>query len=176
LQTQENFKNSIRKKMQKEPMTQFGYTKMTGELKHLKEVERPNIVQEIDTARGHGDLKENAEYHAAKEKQNFIETRIAELSDLVSRAQVVDPSILPHERVSFGSTVKIMDLDNESEQEYTIVGGTESNPEKGLISYHSPLAKQMIGKEEGDVFQAHLPSGIREFEMLEICFKKICFE
>lgn len=161
--------------MEKEPMTSFGYEKLTGELKHLKDVERPNIVKEIDIARGHGDLKENAEYHAAKEKQVFIEARIAELSDQVSRAQVVDPSQLPHKRVSFGSTVKLEDMDTEEALEYTIVGATESKPEKGLISFHSPLAKQLIGKEEGDEVKAQLPGGERDFEVIEIYYKEIIF-
>lgn len=161
--------------MEKEPMTQFGYEKIREELRNLKEVERPAIIVEIDVARSHGDLKENAEYHAAKEKQVFIESRINELSDLISRSHVIDPTSLPHDRVSFGSTVKLMDLETEEEVEYTIVGGTESNPDRGLISYHSPLARQMLGKTESDEVKAKLPGGEREFEVLSIRYKEIDF-
>lgn len=156
-------------------MTNHGYELLCEELKNLKEVERPNIVKEIDIARSYGDLKENAEYHAAKDKQLFIEARIAELSEMLANAQVIDPSTLPHVKVSFGSTVKILNLDNDKEMIYTIVGGIESNPSKGLISFGSPIAKSLLGKEEGDEVSITLPSGESDFEILEVGYKPIDF-
>jgi len=110
-----------------------------------------------------------------KEESTFIEARINELSDLVARAQIIDPSALEHKTVSFGSTVQLLDIDSEDEVEYTIVGATESNPDRGLISFHSPLAKQMIGKRGGDEFIAKLPSGEKEFEVLKVYYKPIVF-
>ena len=162
--------------MDKEPITEAGYSKITSELEQLKNIERANIANEIATARAHGDLKENAEYHAAKEKQVHLEKRIALLEEFMTKAQVIDPSKLPHNRVSFGSTVKLLDLDSEEEFEYTIVGAVESNVEKGLISYNSPLAKALIGKKEGDDLLADLPKGVKEFEVLEVYFKEIEIE
>ena len=159
--------------MDKEPITQAGYEKIISELEYLKNKERANVANEIATARAHGDLKENAEYHAAKEKQVHLEKRIALLEEYISKAQVIDPAKLPHNRVSFGSTVKLLDLDTEEEFEYTIVGAVESNVEKGLISYNSPLAKALIGKRAGDDLLADLPKGVKEFEVLEVYFKEI---
>lgn len=162
--------------MNKEPMSQYGYEKLCIELKNLKEVERPNIVKEIDIARGHGDLKENAEYHAAKEKQLFIEARINDLSQILSNSQVIDPSTLAHDKVSFGSTVKILNLDNDKEFTYSIVGSIESDPSIGLISFGSPIAKSLIGKTAGDEVIIRLPNGENSFEILEVFYQDIKFE
>lgn len=159
-----------------EPMTNYGYEKLCAELKNLKEVERPRIVVEIDVARSHGDLKENAEYHAAREKQAFIESRINELSTMLSNAQVIDPATLEHNKISFGSSVRIVNLDNDKESSYTLVGGIESNPSKGLISVSSPIAKALMGKQVGDEVSITLPSGECEFEILEVSYKDIVFE
>jgi len=160
----------------KEPMTAFGYERLSFELNDLKNRELPEIVKEIEVALEHGDLKENAEYHAAKEKQRLVDLRLAELADILSFAQIVDPSALEHARISFGSTVVLCDMDTDDEITYTIVGGCESNPDTGLISFNSPLAKQLLGKEEGDEFKAKLPGGIKEYEVLEVKYQEIVFD
>ncbi len=154
--------------MDKEPMTLVGYNKVTNDLEFLKSVERPETVISLDEARQLGDLKENAEYHSAKEKLKLIDVQIAELSNTISKAVIVDPSILPHDRVSFGSTINLVDVETDDEFTYTIVGGVESNVEKGLISFNSPLAKQLMGKVEGDEFIATLPGGTKTFEILKV--------
>lgn len=161
--------------MQKEPMTEYGYNKLCAELKNLKEVERPYIVKEIDIARSHGDLKENAEYHAAREKQRFIETRIAELSEILANVQIIDPSQYSHNQVNFGSTITLLNIDDSKTLKYTIVGSYESNPEKGYISFHSPIAKSILGKNIGDEITIKLPKGESEFEILSISYEEIVF-
>ena len=159
-----------------EPMTKFGYEKLQAELNHLKMIERPQTVKDIEEALEHGDLKENAEYHASKEKQRLIDGRMIELGEMISNAQIVDPSELEHSRVSFGSTVTLSDINSGEEKTYTIVGGCESNPDIGLISFNSPLAKQLLGRKEGDDVKVKLPNGEKEFEIESVRYKEIVFE
>ncbi len=160
--------------MQKEPMLKITFDRLSKELEQLKTVERGAIAKIIDTARELGDLKENAEYHAAKDKQGLMEARISELTDLVGRAHVINPTTLSHKRVSFGSTVELIDQEDDSEICYTIVGSQESNPEKGLISIGSPMGKALLGKEDGDEVEINLPSGKKIFDIEDIyCMKDI---
>jgi len=140
-------------------------------LKDLKEFQRPANVLAIEEARAHGDLKENAEYHAAKEKQSLIAAQIATIEDKLSRIQVVDPLELDLEKVVFGATVELLDLDSDDEVTYQIVGSDEADVTKGLISYDAPLARALIGKEEGDNVQVKVPKGIREYEVVGIEYK-----
>ena len=159
--------------MQTEPMLRVTYERLSKELDYLKNKERAIIAKIIDEARELGDLKENAEYHAAKDKQGLMEARINEVGDLVGRAQVVDPSKLAHQRVSFGSTVTLTDTSTDEEVTYTIVGGQESNPDKGLISIQSPLARVLVGKEDGDEVVANLPNGKKTYDIEEVCYREI---
>ena len=159
-----------------EPMTLFGYEKLQAEVKDLKQVKRPQCVKDIEEALEHGDLKENAEYHAAKEMQKNIDNRLDELASIIAKAKIVDPTDLEHAKISFGSTVVMTDMDSDEEVTYTIVGGCESNPDMGLISFGSPLAKQLLGKEEGDEVKVRLPGGEKEFEIDEVKYQEIVFE
>lgn len=162
--------------MEKEPMTNAGYNKITKELEHIKSHERPETVIALDEARQLGDLKENAEYHAAKDKLKLIDIQIAELGAIISKAVIIDPSSLPHDKISFGSTVDLLDIDTDEEFTYSIVGGVEANAENGLISFNSPLAKQLLGKEEGDEINATLPGGVKSFEILNVYYKELTLD
>ena len=154
-------------------MLRSTYVKLSEELEQLKTTERGVIAAIIDEARAQGDLKENAEYHAAKDEQGLMEARISELTDVVGRAQVIEPSTLAHERISFGSTVELIDQNTDEEVIYTIVGGQESNPSKGFISIQSPMARAMMGKEEGDEVELMLPAGKKTYDIEEVSYVEI---
>ena len=156
--------------MQKYPMTPAGHQALETELKHLKTVERPEIIQAIAVARDHGDLSENAEYHAAKEKQGFIEGRIQELESKMSLAQVIDPATMSGSRVTFGAFVGIVNEDTDEESRYQIVGEDEADVKAGKISNTSPIARAMMGKEVGDVFEVIAPGGSKGYEILDISY------
>ncbi|MEO1938169.1 MAG: transcription elongation factor GreA [Sulfurimonas sp.] len=150
-----------------------GYDALTEEFKYLLEVEKPKTAQEKLVAAALGDRSENADYQAAKEKLRFIDKRLFYLNKMIQNAQVIDPSLHDHKRVSFGSTVTLIDLESDEEEVYTICGVLESEPENGLISVHSPLAKAMLGKEIGDEFKIKLPNGQKEYEIEDITYKNI---
>ena len=155
--------------MSKVPLTAGGAEKMRAELQHLKRVERPRIIEAIAEARAHGDLKENAEYHAARERQSFIEGRIKDLEGKLSHAQVIDVTKVNADgKVVFGATVDVLELDDESEHTFQIVGDDEADSKIGLISVSSPIARALIGKTEGDVASVQTPGGVRELEILEV--------
>ena len=154
--------------MDKNPITKDGEKVIKSELHQLKTVDRPNISQAIAEARAHGDLKENAEYHAAKEKQAFIEGRITELEDVTSRAEVIDLTRLSGETVTFGTKVNIVDEESDQETNYQIVGPYEANLEEGLISVASPIARALIGKEVGTSVAVTTPGGTKNYEILTI--------
>jgi len=154
--------------MQRIPMTADGFRALESELKILKSEERPAIIAAISEARAHGDLSENAEYHAAKDKQSFIEGRVLELEDKLSRAEVIDTSRLKGTTVKFGATVKVTDEDTGATYTYKIVGEDEADVAKGKISISSPIARGMIGKEEGDTAEVSAPGGAKSFEIVSI--------
>jgi transcription elongation factor GreA len=155
--------------MNKVPLTARGAEKLRAELEQLKRVERPRIIEAIAEARAHGDLKENAEYHAAREQQGFVEGRIKDIEGKLSHAQIIDVTQMAHNgKVIFGATVKVLELESDEEHCYQIVGEDEADLKQGLISVGSPLARCLIGKAEGDVASLQAPGGMREFEILEI--------
>jgi len=153
------------------PMTPGGNARLREELRQLKEVERPKTSREIGLARELGDLSENAEYHAAKERQGLIEARIKDLEDKLGRAEVIDPSRLSGSKVAFGATVRLSNVQTEEESLYKLVGADEANLDEGSISITSPLARALIGREVGDEVKVRMPAGERVFEILEVEFR-----
>ncbi|GGB00405.1 transcription elongation factor GreA [Allosediminivita pacifica] len=156
--------------MEKIPMTRAGYNALEKELKTLKSEERPAIIRAIAEAREHGDLSENAEYHSAREKQSFIEGRIKEIEGLLGMADVIDPTKLSGS-VKFGATVTVVDEDTDDEKTWQIVGEQEANIEKGLLNVKSPIARALIGKDEGDSVEVRTPGGDKAYEILKIEYK-----
>jgi len=152
-------------------MTAEGHRALDEELRHLKSVERPQVIQAISEAREHGDLSENAEYHAAKERQGWIEGRVQELEDKLARAQVIDTSKMGGDTVKFGATVTLVDEDSEQESTYKIVGDDEADVKSGKISLSSPIARSLINKETGDVVEVNAPGGIKTYEILKVEWK-----
>ncbi len=155
--------------MDKIPMTRAGSAALEIELKHLKSVERPAIIKAIAEAREHGDLSENAEYHSAREKQSFIEGRIKELEGVISLAEVIDPTSLSGS-IKFGATVTLVDEDTDEEKTWQIVGEHEANVENGMLNIKSPIARALIGKEEGDSVEVRTPGGGKSYEVLNIAY------
>lgn len=157
--------------MDKIPMTGSGLERLQGELKQLKSVDRPEVIQQIAEARDHGDLSENAEYHAARERQAFVEGRIAEIEEITSRAEVIDVSKLSGKSIKFGATVKLVDEDTDEKVTYQIVGADESDIKDGLLSVSSPLARALIGKEKGNFVEVTTPAGSKSYEILSVKFR-----
>ncbi|TVS00039.1 MAG: transcription elongation factor GreA [Rhodobacteraceae bacterium] len=153
--------------MEKLPLTRAGQQMLDAELKKLKSEERPSVIRAIAEAREHGDLSENAEYHAAREKQSFIEGRIREIESILARAEIIDPAKLSGS-IKFGATVTVVDEDTEEERTYQIVGEAEADLEKGLLNIKAPLARALIGKDEGDSVEVRTPGGARSYEILSI--------
>ena len=157
--------------MERIPMTADGYKTLEEEINHLKNVERHEIIKLIAEARAHGDLSENAEYHAAKERQAFIEGRVVELEDKLSRADIIDISKLSGSTVKFGATVTLVDEDSDAKVKYQLVGDLEANAKKGRISISSPIARALIGKRKGDTVEVAAPGGARSYEILKVEFR-----
>lgn len=157
--------------MEKIPMTAAGYSRLETEIKRLKSVERPAVIRQIEEARSHGDLSENAEYHAAKERQGFIEGRVMELEDKLSRAQVIDVSKLSGRQIKFGATVTLIDEDTDEKSRYQIVGEIEADVKEGRISITSPMARALIGKTTGDTVEVVTPGGGRSYEVVKVEYR-----
>jgi transcription elongation factor GreA len=159
--------------MDRFPMTPACLERLEKELQHLKSVERPEIAKAIEEAREHGDLKENAEYHAAKDQQGFVEARIRDLEAKTAMAEVIDPTRFEGPRIRFGATVTLLDLDTDDKVKYSIVGEEEANFKYGLLNYKSPIARGILGKEEGDLIDIETAGGDRSFEILEVEYHEI---
>ncbi len=157
--------------MDKIPVTKDGFARLEAEHKDLKSVQRPAVIAAIAEAREHGDLSENAEYHAAREQQSFIEGRIQELEAVLGRAQVIDPSTMSGNTVKFGAYVTIVDEDTDEEEKWQIVGDYEANTEEGRLSISAPVARALVGKTVGDSVKVKTPKGVRSYEILEVKFK-----
>ena len=157
--------------MEKIPMTAEGFKSLEEELKRLRVEERPAVIKAIEAAREHGDLSENAEYHAARERQGFIEGRLAELENVISRADVIDPTILTGKVVRFGATVKVADEDTDEKSTYQIVGSHEADVDSGKLSVTSPLSRALIGKTVGDTVEVTTPNGSKIYEVIKVQFK-----
>lgn len=157
--------------MDKIPMTKKGHEELSAELVQLKKVDRPNVIEAIAEARAHGDLSENAEYHAAKEQQSFIEGRIQELEAVLGRADIIDPTTLGGDSVRFGATVTIVDEDTDEETTYQVVGDYEADIEKKKLSISSPVCRAIIGKSVGDSVSVKTPKGEKDYEILEVEYK-----
>lgn len=154
----------------KVPMTQNGFVRLNEELRWRQQEERPRIIEAIAEARAHGDLSENAEYHAAKEAQSHNEGRVGELEDLIARAEVIDLSKMSGSKIKFGATVKLIDEDTDEEKTYQIVGDQEADVKAGRISISSPIARALIGKEEGDTAEVQAPGGVRRYEVVAVSY------
>jgi transcription elongation factor GreA len=155
--------------MSKVPLTARGAEKLRSELEQLKRIERPKIIEAIAEARAHGDLKENAEYHAARERQSFVEGRIKDIEGKLSHAHIIDVTkVATNGKVIFGATVDVLELDKDEEHRFQIVGDDEADSKLGLISISSPIARALIGKAQGDVASVQAPGGLREFEIVEV--------
>ena len=154
--------------MEKVPMTRRGYEALNAELKELKEATRPAVIKAIAEAREHGDLSENAEYHAARERQSFVEGRIQELEGMIARADVIDPTKMSGDVIRFGATVRIVDEDTDEEKTYQIVGEAEADIDAGRLNMRSPLARALIGKEVGDSVEVNTPGGGKAYEILSV--------
>jgi transcription elongation factor GreA len=157
--------------MDKLPMTPRGFTRLQEELKTLKSIERPQVIRALEEARAHGDLSENAEYHAAKERQSFIEGRVAELEDKLARAEVIDVSKLSGSVIRFGATVTLVDEDTDEKATYQLVGADEGDIASGLLSITAPLARALIGKSKGDAVEVSTPGGSKAYEVTRVVYK-----